>query len=765
MLLRLLKAWAQLVERYPRSVIGATVFITALAVLGMARLTVDAAQMGHLSEADEVSRLSEEMERRFGSEVQLAVVVEGADVLLADTLERLRQLTGDIQRVDGIAEVLYPLNARRVRVQDDALEVAPMAPDAPVTPAVAKELQAELMRSPLYRGRLVAEDQKSALVVITIEQRDGEDQRYKTVILEQLRALLARYPGPERLGLFGGLVVTDTAMSMARADLRLLVLVTSGALLIALWLCFRTWRGAWLTVAAALLALGWVMGWRGVAGTPLTVASLFLVPVLIANTCTYVIHVLGEYDEVVVRGSGTVGRVIERFMLPQLLSTVTTVIGFLSLAVSGVSLVDDVGWYGALGAGLGMVVAVAFAPAMVRLSKTPGRAFVRHNPGLTGFLDRHAYAVLKHRKKLLWGSLAVVVFTTAGVSFLKADTDFLSYFPRGTPLRQAHAVINQRHGGGESVYLQVDTQRPGGAVDVGLLTRVQALEAAIRVLPGVGSVGSPVPLLGELHRALLEDPAAPDLPATAPALEQILFLGKGESELKQHLSFDDRYLRLTVGTTPTNTADKLLLYERIEAAALEVLGPAAPARVLGRNVLIAVGTKSIVDGQIRSLALASLLIGGLMIALFRSFRMGLLVMLPNLLPTAMLFGIMGWLAIPLTPITALVACTALGIAVDDTIHFLVRFYRELRDSGHYIIQQNMGLKRTDEQSIAMMKTLTSSGQAIVITTVTLVVGFAAMAVSSFQPVLHTGLLSSITMVVCLLGDLVMLPALLISVRV
>ncbi len=765
MLSSFITALSSLVERRPLAVVLTIVVVSAVLFLSLTRLRVDADNIGALPPGDPIYDLTYEMEDRFGTDILLFVIVEAENVFAPPTLERMRRLANAISKLDGVVRVTHLGNALSVNITDELMEVAPIA-EGPISAAAAERIKSLHHSSLIYKNRLVTPDDKGALIVAQVEERKG-NEGYKRAVVDGIRKLLATYSGPEKLQLFGGLTITQTVADSIIKDFRLLVPLTAFVLALLLSVLVKSVRGAFFPILVGLLCLGWTFGLKGLLGGELTLTSVFLLPVLLASTCAYVVHLLGRYDEVLAEegSAGSAARTVESMALPVMLASFTTALGFLSYVITDMSLVVDLGIWGAVGVSFGALGTILLIPSLLRLLQAGPTRRARRNPLLLGILDRHAYFLLVHRRKVLPGAFLVAAVVCAGIAKLRIETQTIEVFPKDSAVRKAYDVLAERFGGGAEFYVNADTGAPEGAIDPAFLDKLSKLRRELLTWRGVSSAVGPDVFIGEVNRKLTANPEAALVPSSAAEVAQILLLYKGTRSISSVLDMENRIARLSLVTNIASEGERHRLFQRVQERAREVLGKGVATHVLGRSVLIAAGYELILKGQLESLLLAALVIGGLMVLLFRSLRLGLLAMVPNVLPIVMLFGCMGWLDVPLTPMTMIMTSTALGIAVDDTIHFLVRFYQELRQTGHFLIRDTLGQRRTDEQVIAMMRTVSTVGQPIVVTSLALSAAFAVLLLSSFPPVMHLGALSALTMGVCLFADMFVLPVLLISIRV
>jgi predicted RND superfamily exporter protein len=292
----------------------------------------------------------------------------------------------------------------------------------------------------------------------------------------------------------------------------------------------------------------------------------------------------------------------------------------------------------------------------------------------------------------------------------------VSDFPRDAPVRRHTEEIGRAFGGANVFYIAVESDRPDAFTEPELLLQIQGLQEWLEQQPEIGRTTSLVDHLALVHRVLRGDPSAAAIPESRTLVKQLLVFGAGES-LEGSVDLEFRMANLVVRADVDDSAAFESLLGRIEPR-LEELPPALEARVTGGSLLLARAMERIARGQLASIAAAFLAIYAILAALFTSFRMGLLALLPNAVPVAVFFGALGLSGVPLNPSTSLVACIALGLAVDDTVHYLVRFQAEAR-------------RRASEQE-ATRATLRALMRPISFTTLILCLGFLTLTLSELR---------------------------------
>ncbi len=409
------------------------------------------------------------------------------------------------------------------------------------------------------------------------------------------------------------------------------------------------------------------------------------------------------------------------------------------------------------------LLSLTLVPAAVSLLPPPRQAAaagsVRTRPKITDrleeILDRRLAGLSRLSQQYagraigLWTLLCVAAILV--IPRVTIDTDYLSFFDESAPVRQDFASVNRLLAGAVPLFIVVDGTGPGSFREPAALRAMEAVEARIAALPGVTHTSSLVDTLRVLNRVMEEDdPAAERVPDSRSAVAELLnMMPKGDSGRLS--TANQGRANLVVRTGEVGSASVRTLVAHLEeTVAGEAFGPGTQAAVTGNAMLLARTADAIAWGQANSVGLAALTILVLLTVLLRSFKLGVIAMLPNAVPVLIFFGLLGAGVAPLSLPTSLIASVALGISIDDTVHYLVR-YRSERERG-----------LSPEEAIRI--TSLQIGRPMLTAAMMLILGFLVVALSGFATLREFGLLSAGTMAICLATDLILLPALLVRTR-
>ena len=761
-------AFARWLVRHPLRVLAANLLVTAILGSYALGIRIESSLASVLPagdpQIDEYARVRE----TFGSDDVAVVGVRAEDLFAASTLEKIARVTEALSRIEGVERTLSITNA--VDPAADVFHPPPLLPRIPPALGDIEALKKKLTAIPIYGKNLVAADFKGA--AINVFFKNLTDVQYADLrIDEKIRDVLAAETGPEQFFYTGAAHLTQAALELMRRDLARFTPLALALILLSFWLSFWTLRGVILPALSVLMALSWTLGVMALVGKPITLGTFILPPLLLVIGSSYAIHVMARYYEQVDAGTPReelVIRAFHRVWTPLVISAFTTIVGFGSLMVNRITAIWDLGLFSVVGIVFLTVTSLTFIPtALERMPFRPRTARSgKISPRLSQILTRLGKRAYVSRRWVLWTAMAVALVGLAGARRIQVDSNFLYYFKRNSEVRQANEIINQQIVGSNPFYLVIEGTEPDLFKRWDVLKQVKELQSFLLTLPGITSSLSLVDYLELLEAGLnkggdgdivldeqgniLEKPKPfwQDPKNLGPVLE---IVAKSPKTFKGVVTDDARMGTVLVRTNLTGSRQIEATLARIREYVSQHFPPRMNVRATGNLVLLTGTASDIVAGQIKSLSLALGVIFVVMAVMFLSLKVGLLAILPNVLPIVIFFGVMGWLGVLLNLGTSLIAAVALGIAVDSTIHYMARL--------------NLELKSSTDQSASLVRTLRLVGPPILYATVALFFGFLTFAFSSFVPIQQFGILSSVTMATALVTNLVMLPALLATTRI
>jgi hypothetical protein len=677
--------------------------------------------------------------RTFGGDETVVVAIRGAEPYSPSDLDRMRDLSEAASRIDGVRRVdsLSTVPYLDARI-DGSLSLEPfLSTDGPTTSASASAVAARVRRDRIAPRALASEDGRVLAVNATLDRGTGEFER----IVGELRGAAGT-----AATWISGVPVFRTAFSVeTRAEVLRLVPLTIALMAALLGALFRSIRA----VAVPLLTSGlgtWVfLGAMAMAGAPLTASTVILPSVILAIGCAYAMHLLSEASGLASRHD--LVEAVAEVARPLLFAGSTTAVGFAAMAVVPIDAVRDVGIFGGVGTFAVLVAVLTLGPAVLVLWPRP-----TPKPLLLDWLQSALVpaiaSLVQRRRSAVLGAWAVVIAGFAlGLSVLRVESDVILYFPRGTEVRDSYEAIRERLAGISPMNVVIESSAGRSVTEPDVLRAVAGLQEFLQTVPDVGKVVSLADPLIQVHTGFAGTTTSV-LPDSRELAEQYLLLLESFDQIRDLVSSDRLMTNVLIRSNHNGSEHLLALAERA-AGWWRMHGPEDfSARTTGIMFEFARSEHELGVGQIQGLGLDVATVAMLLLVLFRSLRIAGLALIPNLVPLVLVFGFMGLAGIPLDIGTVLVGNLAVGIAVDETIHVVNAF--------------RSGVARGEEAGAAMREALARVLPALLYTTLTVAAGFLVLGISEFTFTRNLGLLTAGIMVICVVANATLLPALLIG---
>ena len=748
------------VPRHPLPVLAAVALACAAALFalvdfetGSVRVRVDPSADRLLPEDSPDRAYYDRVRRVFGSDETLLLALVVDDVFTRESLERIREIAARVERLDGVHHVLAITNAVDVRGVDDDLEIAPFADPIPTEPADLEDLRARVMANPIYAGSLVSRDSRTAALLVYFHEMSHQEY-LASGLNDRIREVAESLRGDAELWVTGGPHLrAETARILLEEALRipLLILAVLGLLLLA---AFRTLRGALLPLLTIAVSVLWTLGVVALLGYELNAVTALVPPLLTTLGLSYAVHVVTESEEERRRSARSGGEMVfaalRRVALPVALTGLTTAIGFASLALSPLAAVREFGGIAVMGVAFTVIASLTFTPAALALVRSSPAAPQETRDAFARFVERVARFDLTHRRAIFVGAALFFALSLLGVRSMRVGTEEVTKFREDAPVRAHFEAVNRHLEGANLIFVVLETDVPRGFTDPENLRAIQELQAWLERQPEVGGTTSLADYVALINRGFHgNDPVYQTIPERQSTVSQLLLFGGGE-ELDAFVDGRYQMTSLRVRAQVVDSDDVEELTRRIEAR-LATLPRALRAEVTGTAVLFNRALDEIIRGQAASVVAALGLIYLVLALMFVSPRIGLVALIPNVLPVAAYFGALGWFGVSLNPGTSLVAPMVLGIAVDDTIHYFARFLRDARDKG-------------DERR-ATASALKAVGRPVTYTTLALCAGFLMLNTSELRTQGELGTMAALALAFAWLTDFLLTPALCARLRI
>ncbi|AFL76080.1 efflux RND transporter permease subunit [Thiocystis violascens] len=740
--------------RQPRWHAYAAVFLLACMLVAsnllLLKLTINNAPQVYLPADAPSVILDRALRQEFPNDQILVALFEGTDIYSDRVLLALDRLAERLEQWPLMERVLGVTRADHISATADGFSVERLLDLKELQTLTLEQRRERVLADRFAPGALASADgQGLSLIVRPVPL--GESLK-RMELEEFFRAAVTEVGLAGHLTALAGMVPLDAAelRSMLRDNL-IFVPLTSLVGLVLLWWMVRHLRAALFGLLAVSATVSATLAGYVLSGQPYNLVSSMTPPLISALTIALLLHLYNSMAlaaRLGVRGSEQVHWAVREIRKPALFTALTTAAGLASLSLSPIPPIRSLGLTGAAGAILIYFVVIGLLPPI--LAHWPGKAWPTDRGGLrwmrwlTGFLS--AWGI----RRPVWTLAAFALLLGAGIPFIwqvKTETNLLKFFAQDHPITQSTARIDQQLSGVTPLQIVFDGPSRDSLKEPDKLAVIQAVQDWVLTLPEVDQAFSLVDFIEEMHWAFHgQEPRFRSLPEDAALISQYLFVYDGR-DLYDFVNHEFQRTVMLLNLNVHGAREIGQVIARIRAHLQDLAEPDLHWEIGGEGRLFSDQETLLIQGQIRSLWGALMIIFILLVLAWRSPGAGLLCMLPNIAPILFIFMVMGAVGINLNMATALIASVAVGIAVDDTIHFYDGYQRR-RHQGLSVI---WSLARTYRQT----------GQACVATTIILSAQFAVLMFSDFQPIAQFGLLTSVGLLAALLFDLLLLPAILI----
>ena len=739
-------------------IIATTVFLVAVASIGMSRLEFSANYRIFFDEHNPQLQALEELENTYGKSENVAflIVPDDGDATSEEALSAAVWLTEASwqtpysKRVDSLANFQY------TTADGDDLYVRDLVDPLELTqPEERARIRSVALSDPRIAGSILALDGGVSVVNVTVELPEEGLLEAVAAVAEFARSTAAeaeeRFPGMD-LRVVGTAMVNQTFVE-ASIDSQMIFLPASLLLMaVILGVLTRGWAGVVTTgiviVFSILVSVGLGV-WVGLPFSPPVSPAPTIVLMIVVANC---VHLLVALQQSLRAGNSRHDAIVEAVSLnlnPVFLASLTTALGFLSMNFSEVPPYRHLGNFVAIGIVASFILSVTFLPAL--LSLLPVRA-PKERRWRGPSMNLVADFVLRHRRAIFVGWLAIVAAMAVGIPRNELNDVLVHFFDESVEFRQDTDFMDERLSGNTLLEYSLQASSEGGATDPQFLADVSNFADWYREQANVGHVSVITDTFRRLNQSMHgDDPAAYRIPDSQELAAQYLLLY--ELSLPQGLDLNNQIdrsrsaTRMTVSAETLYSQDLLDLNARAEAWLNENAPHVAGVNSTGPSALFAyIGQRNIRAVLIGTLVVLVAISAILLLAL-RSLRLGLISIVPNLLPAVLGFGVWGLTVGQVGLSLSVVVAMTIGIVVDDTVHFLSKYRRARHEYG-----------RSPEDAVRYA--FDTSGRAMLTTTVVLVAGFLIFVFSPFVPTAQVGVLTALIIAVALIADLTLLPALL-----
>ncbi len=706
----------------------------------------------------------EAFRKTFGVDGNIMVVgVQTEDLFQIEFFNDWAKLT---ERVEGLPMVKDVVSISNLpALQKNSLkrrfDFKPIMGALPQNQDALNEIEKALSTNKLYEGILLNSETNTTLMAISFDKKVLNSPERVDAVREIEKVMDAFGIQHDLEVHYSGLPYIRTIFATKIADeLRLFSLLAVVVTAIALFLFFRSFSAVFFPVLVVAVGAIWAMGLIHLLGYKLTMLTGLIPPLIVVIGIPNCVYLLNKYhDEFRKHGNKikALSRIIEKIGIATLITNTTTAIGFGVFYLTDSSILKEFGLVVSVSIMLVFLVSIIMIPTVFSYLPSPEKKQIKHleNKRVNAMIE-HFIRITSHHRRAVYGiSGSILLVAVIGMTRLNALSFIVDDIPKHDRVYTDLKFFEKHFKGVMPFEILIDTGRKGGAQSPQQLQKAEAVQSIFQEYPNFAKPISLIEVIKAANQAYFND--SPDyyrLPNSQErnfVLPYLIRTQTGSNSAVNALTDSNRRLiRISMSMSDVGTDEMRKLFEEVKPRVDSIYaGTQNKVSYTGNSLIFLKGNTYLINSLISSLALAFALIALIMGGMFRSWRIIMISMAPNILPLLVTAGTMGYFGIALKPSTVLIFSIAFGIAVDDSIHFLTKYRQELE-------RHNWDIART------VRTALLETGPSMLYTSIILFFGFIIFAASNFGGTIVLGIMTSTTLLVAMFSNLIILPSLLLS---
>lgn len=748
---------------------AALLVVLALATAFMAwqaaqvRMSYDGNRL--IPENDPDLKVYQDFQRTFGIDGNVMVVgVQTDDLFELEFFNEWVKVTEKVKQLPLTANAISIANIPQLE-KNEALrkfDFVPVVPQLPQNQDDLDRIRTDLLNNQLYGGVLLNAETNTTLMAVTFDAEVLNTGDRIEAVQSVTRIMDAFAIQNDVQVHYSGLPYVRTIFSTKVADeLKLFSILAVLVTAFVLFLFFRSFYAVVFPVLVVIIGATWAMGLIHLFGYKITILSGLIPALIVVIGVPNCVYLLNKYHDEYRKHSNKIkalSRIVERIGIATLITNATTAIGFGVFALTDSVILKEFGIVVATSIMLVFVASIILIPSVFAYLPSPERQQLRHldNVRVAGLVNLLEGVVTKHRNAIYAAVVGLALVAGLGAMRLKALSFIVDDLPHNDKVYTDLRFFEQHFTGVMPFEILIDTGKKGGAQSAAQLAKADEVQRLFSDRPEFAQPLSVVQLVKGANQAYFgDDPSFFRLPNSQERNFVLPYLlrtrGEGSSKVLNALTDSSRQvIRISLNMADVGTLEMRRIFDEVKPEVAKVMeGTNNQVQYTGTSLIFLKGNSYLINSLVSSLGLAFALISLIMAGMFKSWKIIVISIVPNLFPLLVTAGVMGYLGVPLKPSTVLIFSIAFGIAVDDSIHFLTKYRQEL-------LRHNWDIPKT------VVVALRETGPSMIYTSIILFFGFIIFGASSFGGTVALGLMTSGTLLVAMLSNLLLLPALILS---
>ncbi len=669
-----------------------------------------------------------------------------------------QQLTDLLVDIEPVKRVNSLFNTDDVSVTEDDITVSALLTDIPNDPQALQQHKTQILSNPIFLHSLISEDAKASALQLELRIHEDDSARMQK-LSAAIRSLSEEDWGDARLHFSGPPIVMAQIADVIQTDNMLFSPLAGLVIGFILFISFRNWQGVVLPMAVSTLSTLWTFGVMAALDIEVNIVTttlpVFLMTIAVADS----IHFLSDYYRNLNHYSAldSARYALIRLFSPLLMTSITTVLGFIALANTNLVFVQHFGIFIALGVLFAFLITVTLLPCLLPLvqsSQQPAgtSATISRQPPSRNLIASAFLIGSKRPKLALSLTISLFLLCTLAIKDLQVDNNNIKDFEPSSQLRQDDKTINQTFGGTIPLNLWFSTDEKRLFTHPDTIYAIEQIAQFLRSQPEIGYVIAPSDLIKRMDQLLNEKPYELSNDLSQELIAQYYLLYENSESMQIRDLLDSNYSSariMAVSHTDQSSVMKAII-DQTRVLGKSLLPESVEMHFAGFGNIMVAATHEVVIGQIKSMVGAIILISLIMAILFRSAVIAILGMTPLVLTILLNFALMSAFGFYIDIATALIAGIVFGIGVDYAIHFLAT------------LKQTLATKTDLDEALTI--TITQLSRPITINSISLSLGFSVLIASSYGATSRLGMLVAMTMLICALLTLFLLPVLIKAIK-
>jgi predicted RND superfamily exporter protein len=782
-----------LICRHRFKTIAIFLVFTSIIFYQLPKLDFDTSTEAMLQKDDPALLLYNEFRDQFGSSEIMLITVAAPEIFDESFLAAFQRFHRELEEnIPYLKDVTSLINIRNTRGEGDTLYVEDLLKDWPDKGIDLEVLKKRVKETPMYTSNIITADYKIAAIVIETEASiEDADQKEESIefgfedsvgkskptglasarhymdakesreVVEAVNAIVDKYQRPDFKIIFtGGTVIVDTFNRITASDMWWLSAVGVCIIIFFLSILFQRASGVVFPVVIVLLSLLTTFGFMAIFNSPITIMTVVIPSFLLAVGVGDSVHILAIFYRDYQKTKNKVDSIayaLEHSGLAVLMTSLTTAAGLLSFSTAELVTIAEMGRFAAAGVIIAFFYTVTLLPALIAIvpvETKPERVDAKTEKRMDAFLLFFAKTSTKFPKQILVIALIFFIVSIFYITQLRFSQNLIDFYPDDMKVKTDLLFVDDKLKGTITVEVVVDTEIENGIHSPEMLNWIEAFtkeaEKIQRPEIYVGKVFSIIDVLKETHKALHDnDPEYYTIPQDKRVIAQelLLFENSGSDDLEKLVDSQFSKTRITIKTPWVDSVIYDKFVNEVESMAESTFGHTATTYTSGLSALMGRTIPAALESMAESYFIAFFVITCMMILLLGYVKLGLLSMIPNVLPIVIVMGLIRFVGQPLNLNTLFIGSIAIGLVVDDTIHFMYNFRR------YYDV--------THDAYESIKETLLGTGRALLITSLVLSACFFSLILGTLKSTSSFGYYTAITILLALAADFLLAPALMV----